>query len=77
MEELSRYTKTNILGTSVMLECLNTIPNSVERIILSSSRAVYGEDKNIEDSKLNPVSIYAPHKVDTRGFTKVIIPFHT
>ena len=74
MEELSRYTKTNILGTSVMLECLNTIPNSVERIILSSSRAVYGEDKNIEDSKLNPVSIYALTKLTQEDLLKLSSP---
>ena len=74
MRELSRYTKTNILGTSVMLECLNNIPNSVEKIILSSSRAVYGEEKNIEDAIPKPVSMYALTKLTQENLLKLSSP---
>ena len=41
MYELSRYMKTNVLGTAVLLEeCLQA---NVKRFLLTSSRAVYGE----------------------------------
>lgn len=67
MEEISRYVKTNVLGTANMLEVLNTTSNSnsVKKVILSSSRSVYGDGENIEtNSSLNPVSIYALTKLD-------------
>lgn len=41
MYELQRYVETNITGTAVVLEAC--VRNGVERLVLASSRAVYGE----------------------------------
>lgn len=43
MYELNRYTSVNILGTSNLLESILKNKFSVKKIILSSSRSVYGE----------------------------------
>ena len=45
MYEVSNYVKTNILGTSQLLEVLMSEKNSIKKIILASTRAVYGEGK--------------------------------
>ena len=43
MYEISRYTDTNVGGTAVMLDYLANHKHNVAKIILASSRAVYGE----------------------------------
>jgi dTDP-L-rhamnose 4-epimerase len=43
MYEISRYTKTNIGGTAALLDHLSHHQHGVRKIILASSRAVYGE----------------------------------
>lgn len=45
MYEVSRYNKVNVLGSSYLFEVLANQDNSVKKIILASSRAVYGEGK--------------------------------
>ncbi len=45
MYEISKYVDTNILGTANILDCIINSRNCVQKIILSSSRAVYGEGK--------------------------------
>jgi len=45
MYEVEKYTKTNIQGTAMLLEILANGKYQVEKIILASSRAVYGEGK--------------------------------
>ena len=45
MYELEKYNDVNITGTSNMLEVLSTSSHLVKKIILSSSRSVYGEGK--------------------------------
>ena len=45
MYEISNYVKTNILGTSQMMEVLMSEKHQVKKIILASTRAVYGEGK--------------------------------
>ncbi|MFC6267283.1 NAD-dependent epimerase/dehydratase family protein [Frigoriflavimonas asaccharolytica] len=49
MYEISKYTETNILGTSQMLEVLMTEKHSIKKIILASTRAVYGEGKYVDE----------------------------
>lgn len=44
MYEVSRYTDVNIMGTSSLLELLSN-NSRLERIIVASSRAIYGEGK--------------------------------
>jgi len=44
MYDISRYTDTNVLGTSILLEAMaNNKNNLVRKFILASSRSVYGE----------------------------------
>jgi len=45
MYEVERYTKVNIGGTALLLDILTNQKTSVKKVILSSSRAVYGEGK--------------------------------
>jgi len=45
MYEISKYVKTNSLGTAKILEHLVKNKNNVKKIILASSRTVYGEGK--------------------------------
>lgn len=45
MYEIQRYTNVNILGTSHLLDILINQKNNIQKIILASSRAIYGEGK--------------------------------
>ena len=62
MTEITKHISTNILGTSLLVEKLNEC--NVKKLILASSRAVYGECKNlVEESQLDPKSIYGLSKM--------------
>jgi|TARA_Y100000310_G_C20697895_1_gene827051 dTDP-L-rhamnose 4-epimerase len=64
MDEIGRHTSTNIQGTSIMLDLINSKEFNVRKIILSSSRAVYGEGKNNEENIiLQPLSVYGVTKL--------------
>lgn len=43
MYEINRYTNVNILGTSNILQSIINNNNKIKKIILSSSRSIYGE----------------------------------
>jgi dTDP-L-rhamnose 4-epimerase len=43
MYEIERYSDVNIRGTAMLCDCIAQRPGSIKRIILASSRAVYGE----------------------------------
>ena len=45
MYEVSRYVDVNVLGTACLLEALRRDGASVRRVVVASSRAVYGEGK--------------------------------
>ena len=45
MYELARYRNTNIVGTECLLECVDSVGSDVQRLVLASSRSVYGEGK--------------------------------
>jgi dTDP-L-rhamnose 4-epimerase len=45
MYEINQYIETNILGTSKLLHLITEGRTSVKKIILASSRAIYGEGK--------------------------------
>lgn len=47
MYEVSRYTDANISGTALMFDILGNTKHQVKKIIIASSRAVYGEGKYI------------------------------
>lgn len=45
MYEIERYNKVNSYGTALLLDLLVNHPNNVKKIILASTRAIYGEGK--------------------------------
>ncbi len=45
MYEIERYTDVNIKGTSIFLDILTNEPHTVKKIVVASSRAIYGEGK--------------------------------
>ncbi len=45
MYEIQKYTEVNIIGTSIFLELLVNKKYNIEKVILASSRAIYGEGK--------------------------------
>ncbi len=45
MYEVERYTDVNIQGTSIMLDMLVNKPNSVKKVVIASSRSIYGEGR--------------------------------
>jgi dTDP-L-rhamnose 4-epimerase len=47
MYEINKYTATNIQGTSILLDKLTNKKHSVSKVLVASSRAVYGEGKYI------------------------------
>jgi dTDP-L-rhamnose 4-epimerase len=49
MYQISRYTEVNIGGTAMMLDILSRIPHKVKKIVVASSRAIYGEGKYLTD----------------------------
>jgi dTDP-L-rhamnose 4-epimerase len=45
MYDIQRYSDVNIGGTSILLDLLANTANTVEKIVIASSRAIYGEGK--------------------------------
>ena len=45
MYEIDRYNQVNIVGTSNLFEVLSDSEHTIQKMVLSSSRAVYGEGK--------------------------------
>lgn len=45
MYEIEKYTDVNIKGTSIFLDILANEPHTVRKMIVASSRAIYGEGK--------------------------------
>jgi dTDP-L-rhamnose 4-epimerase len=45
MYQVDEYTRVNVGGTATLLQCLINREQKLERLVLSSSRAVYGEGK--------------------------------
>jgi dTDP-L-rhamnose 4-epimerase len=71
MEEIVRYVNTNIVGTSILLELLNKTNHNVKKIILSSTRAVYGDNPNSTNNLyLEPKSVYGVTKLTQENLIK-------
>ena len=45
MYEVEKYTSVNVQGTAIMLDLLVNTPNSVKKLIVASSRSIYGEGR--------------------------------
>lgn len=62
MYQVHHYTETNIGGTALMLDILANNKTAVQKVVVASSRAIYGEGKYLSPN-LGPV--YPPHRHDT------------
>ncbi len=61
MYEIDRYTETNVGGTAKLLDLLANEPHSVRRIVIASSRSIYGEGAyRTEDDRV----VYPSHRLD-------------
>lgn len=45
MYEIERYTTVNVTGTAILLDYLTNSKHQIEKVIVASSRAIYGEGK--------------------------------
>jgi len=62
MYEIEKYTKVNVGGTAIMLDLLANNAHSVKKIIIASSRSIYGEGK-YWSNELNH-AVYPEHRTD-------------
>lgn len=62
MYQISKYVETNIGGTAIMLDLLANHKTSVKKVVIASSRAIYGEGKYL--SKELGV-VYPTHRSST------------
>ncbi len=49
MYEVNKYVLVNVQGTAIMLDVLVNTPNSVKKVIIASSRSIYGEGKYLSE----------------------------
>ncbi|BAU55752.1 NAD-dependent epimerase/dehydratase family protein [Mucilaginibacter gotjawali] len=64
MYEIARYTEVNIQGTALMLDILANSNHHVKKVVIASSRSIYGEGKYYAED-LNEY-VYPEHR--TSGF---------
>ncbi|WP_345801882.1 NAD-dependent epimerase/dehydratase family protein [Microbacterium sp. AZCO] len=61
MYEIDRYVEANVGGTAKLLDLLANEPHTVRRLVIASSRSIYGEGAyRTEDGRL----VYPPHRAD-------------
>lgn len=63
MYEIQRYVDVNINGTAIMLDLLANTPNTIKKVVIASSRSIYGEGKYRSPEK---GIVYPGHR--TAGF---------
>jgi len=51
MYEVARYCQTNVQGTAVLLEAITERKDAIRRVVVASSRAVYGEGRYALDGE--------------------------
>lgn len=61
MYEIQKYVDVNIGGTALMLDILANTKNSVKKVIIASSRSIYGEGKYFSEKFGN---VYPDHRRD-------------
>jgi dTDP-L-rhamnose 4-epimerase len=62
MYEIEKYSNVNVGGTAIMLDLLANTPNKVKKVIVASSRSIYGEGKYWSE-ELNK-AVYPNHRTD-------------
>jgi dTDP-L-rhamnose 4-epimerase len=69
MYEIQKYVDVNINGTAIMLDILANEPHSIKKVIVASSRSIYGEGKY---NSVEKGIVYPKHRVsedmDKRDF---------
>ncbi|KAA9130134.1 NAD-dependent epimerase/dehydratase family protein [Microbacterium caowuchunii] len=61
MYEIDRYVDANVGGTAKLLDILTNTDHGVRRIVIASSRSIYGEGSyRTEDGRV----VYPPHRAD-------------
>jgi dTDP-L-rhamnose 4-epimerase len=61
MYEINRYVDANVGGTAKLLDLLTNEPHTVRRLVIASSRSIYGEGSyRTEDGR----TVYPPHRAD-------------
>lgn len=62
MYEIDRYVEANVGGTAKLLDLLTNEPHTVRRLVIASSRSIYGEGAYAtEDGRV----VYPPHRADS------------
>lgn len=61
MYEIEKYVNVNIGGTSLLLDILTNTPHTVAKVIVASSRSIYGEGKYLNDEN---IAVYPAHRDD-------------
>lgn len=59
---IEKYTEVNIQGTAIMLDILANNPHHVKKIVIASSRSIYGEGKYIHPEL---GAVYPNHRSET------------
>lgn len=62
MYQIQKYTEVNIGGTAIMLDLLTNSKHKVKKVVIASSRSIYGEGK-YWSSELNSF-VYPKHRSD-------------
>ena len=62
MYEIEKYTLVNVQGTSIMLDILANTEHNVKKVIVASSRSIYGEGKYWSENLKSHV--YPNHRTD-------------
>lgn len=61
MYEIDRYVEANVGGTAKLLDLLANEPHDVRRVVVASSRSIYGEGAyRTQDGR----TVYPPHRAD-------------
>lgn len=69
MYEIARYTEVNIQGTAIMLDLLANTKHNVKKVLIASSRSIYGEGRYLSE-ELGYVypKHRTPHLMDSGSF---------
>jgi dTDP-L-rhamnose 4-epimerase len=62
MYQIEKYATVNIGGTAIMLDLLANHPHNVKKVLIASSRSIYGEGKYWSE-ELN-AAVYPKHRTD-------------
>lgn len=74
MYEIDRYVTTNVGGTGKLLDFLTNQEHRVQKVVVASSRSIYGEGKYFSDER---GVVFPPHRTDEQlsaGFFEVVHP---